>query len=90
MGIFDFFKNISFEDKELEENDICPNCWSAEEYQDQFQTYAETNKFDHQGLKKAEKLAFIQKFIHTHVKSIQLTEISRGIKTCPKCTSTNT
>jgi len=87
MGIFDFFKNLIFEKKELEEHNVCPTCWSMEEYQDQFKSYANDNKLDVEGLKKADKLAFIQKFVHTHVKSIELVETSRGIKTCASCKS---
>ena len=38
MGIFDFFKTNKVEDKELLEHDVCPKCWSAKEYQDQFKS----------------------------------------------------
>ncbi|MFT7588634.1 MAG: hypothetical protein ACI959_000846 [Limisphaerales bacterium] len=73
-----------FGKKELIQENVCPNCWGDQEYDNLFiQKYKDQTK-DNINDNLENKKAFIAQFVETHVSGIRLVN-DRGHKTCPKC-----
>ena len=61
---------------------VCPNCWGRYEYDGEIRQIARDRQIDVNN--GAERYAFIQDFVVTHIEGIRLRNDGRGA-ICPKC-----
>lgn len=87
MGFFDWLfgnKKNELGRDELLDNQLCPQCWGYQTYDDQFREMAKDHQKDLANAKVRD--AFVKDFINKHVTGIVLkTEGDKLV--CPKCKS---
>ena len=80
QSIINFFHKS--EDAHPEE--ICPNCWGHQEYENKFRKIVKDQRIDVQNHTEFSSNTFIQKFVQDHIAGIHLH--NDGDHThCPKC-----
>ena len=90
MGLFEWFKKRKeenqplFEEEELVEVEVCPNCWGKQEWDNQFLEVIEDRQVDVNNKYENTRKAFIQKFVEDHVDGIRLKKDGDHLK-CPAC-----
>lgn len=74
--------------QEIEDANVCPNCWGKQEYENQYKDYVNDSTKSNINHDKQNRKAFIAQFVETYVTGIKLKN-KDGEKVCPVCQYTN-
>jgi hypothetical protein len=73
-----------FNDQELADAGVCPNCWGKQEWDGKYKEMLEDQTKSNIENNKQGKKAFIQQFVETNITGIKLKK-DGDHQVCPKC-----
>lgn len=77
-------KGISFLEDELIEENVCPNCWGKQEYNDEFIAYVEDKTKANLNKDALQPKTFIESFVEQNISGIRLKKDGEQLS-CPSC-----
>ncbi len=80
--LISFFKKSSIETKNSVPEEMCPNCWGVQEYDNTIRELYKDQQIDVNNHNS--NYAFIQQFMVTHLNGIRLKKGNNGFE-CPTC-----
>lgn len=80
--LISFFKKSQIETKNSVPEEMCPNCWGEQEYDNTIRQLYKDKQIDVNNY--SSNYAFVQQFMVTHLNGIRLKKGNNGLE-CPTC-----